>query len=412
MIGRFDDPATENDYLTSEREARLPATRLLLFLAAVTLVSYIGFNPFYFPSDGVVAYNVAATFFIAVLLAYFGASYTGIYLTLPVLDIVFFIGIAIGMFVLVEALSNQHAITQFTRPGLLAINFGLVIAFSSILFVASLRYFVWWAIGLAVAYVGVVLTDPMPVAAKFYSIASFTTFFAFACFVNWDIDRRARQTFAATLALEAERAKTEEMLYNVLPEEVAQRLRRGEVVADSFADVSVVFVDIVGFSQLARKLSPGHLVKMLNTIFGLADKCAQRRQVEKVKTIGDAYLAVAGGTTSTENDAVAAIRFAQDLIKEVAAYAESTQIDVAVRVGINTGPVVGGVIGQQRMAYDYWGDTMNTAARLEGAAHPGGIAVSESTYFAACSEVEFKGPEVVPLKGIGDTTIYRVNDIY
>ena len=104
--------------------------------------------------------------------------------------------------------------------------------------------------------------------------------------------------FAANAALEAERAKTEELLYNVLPQEVAARLRAGEAVADCFSDLTAIFVDLAGFSALAKRLSPGHLVKLLNTFFSAADRCAERHGLEKVKTIGDAYLAVAGGMAS------------------------------------------------------------------------------------------------------------------
>ena len=120
-------------------------------------------------------------------------------------------------------------------------------------------------------------------------------------------ERRARKTFAAQRALDIERQKTEDLLFNVLPPAVAQRLREGQAVADSFSDVSVVFIDIVGFSQLARRLSPGMLVKVLNEVFSIADGCADRSGVEKVKTIGDAYLAVAGGQASGDRGASEAI---------------------------------------------------------------------------------------------------------
>ena len=125
--------------------------------------------------------------------------------------------------------------------------------------------------------------------------------------------------FAANLALDAERAKTEELLYNVLPQEVAARLKAGEAVADAFSDVTVVFVDLVGFSRLAKRLSPGHLVQLLNAYFSAADRCCERHGLEKVKTIGDAYLAVAGGMASRGADARAAIAFARDLIAELKA---------------------------------------------------------------------------------------------
>ena len=134
--------------------------------------------------------------------------------------------------------------------------------------------------------------------SRVYTLTNFSTFFVFALYFNWDVDRRARKVFAANVALEAERAKTEELLYNVLPQEVAARLSAGEAVADSFSDLTAVFVDLAGFSTLAKRLSPGHLVKMLNTFFSAADRCAERHGLEKVKTIGDAYLAVIGGMAS------------------------------------------------------------------------------------------------------------------
>jgi class 3 adenylate cyclase len=168
--------------------------------------------------------------------------------------------------------------------------------------------------------------------------------------------------------------------------------------------VTVIFADLVGFSGLAKRLSPGHLVKLLNSYFSAADVCAERHGIEKVKTIGDAYLAVSGGMSST-GDVPAALSFARDLMEEVSALANESGIDLKVRIGIHTGPVVGGVIGSNRLSYDYWGDTMNIASRLQGAAPPNGIAVSEATYFQTQSLQDY-APQIVVLKGIGDTQIY------
>nr|WP_281501168.1 adenylate/guanylate cyclase domain-containing protein [Erythrobacter sp. F6033] len=280
--------------------------------------------------------------------------------------------------------------------------------FASLGFVATARYFVVWAIILLALYAAFLLQADRSIVNKVYSFTNFTTFFTFACFVNWDIDRRARKTFAATLALEEERAKTEELLHNVLPEKVAKRLQRGETIADSYGDVSVIFVDIVGFSSLAKRLSPGHLVKTLNTVFGLADASAERFGVEKVKTVGDAYLAVVGGHSSSGRGAADAIHFAQDLIAAVAKFSGDSGIDVAIRIGIHTGNVVGGVVGSQRLAYDYWGNTMNIASRIEGVASPNGIAVSEATYLGAHDKALFTEPELMTLKGVGEMKVYRV----
>lgn len=408
LLGKFEDPATERAYVASERTARIPATRFLAGIGIVTLVSYIGFNPLHFPVEGVLAYNMAAGPFILLLAGLIGLTFTRFYIDYPWIDLIIFSVMTAIMYGLVEALGMQASVTEISRFSMGVINFGIIVVFASVGFVATTRLFLGWSVALLIVYATFLFVVDRNIVNVVYSVTNFTTFFTFACFVNWDIDRRARATFAATLALEAERAKTEEMLHNVLPEDVAARLRKGEVVADSFGDVSVIFVDIVGFSELGRKLSPGHLVKMLNSVFGIADDCAAQYGIEKVKTIGDAYLAVAGGTSSGSKDAVAAIAFARELIRRLQFYADKVKLDVNVRVGIHTGPVVGGVIGEHRMAYDYWGDTMNTASRIESVANPGGIAVSESTYFEACESVRFSEPEDVILKGIGETRIYRV----
>jgi class 3 adenylate cyclase len=288
------------------------------------------------------------------------------------------------------------------------INLGILVVFAGIGFVATTRLFLLWAVTLLCLYVLFLLQVDRSFITKVYTLTNFTTFFVFATFVNWDIDRRARKTFAAKEALAAEKVKTEELLYNVLPQEVAARLRDGEAIADAFSDVSVIFVDIVGFSGLAKRLSPGHLVQTLNRFFLLADKCAERHGIEKVKTIGDAYLAVAGGTASTDGNAKAAILFGCDLIGETRLLAEQEGIDIKLRVGIHSGPVVGGVVGSSRLAYDYWGDTMNIASRIEGVAEHNGIAVSASTYYQARPHFEFESGETLTLKGVGDTEIYRV----
>ena len=408
MLGKFDDPAVERAYVTSEREARIPATRFLAGLGIATLVSYIGFNPMHFPTEGVLAYNLAAGLFIAVLIGILALTTTRFYVDHGWVDLVMFSALTVTMVMLIDALGDQAEITGISRFGMAVINLGILIVFASISFVATTRLFLAWALVLVLLYAAFLLQADRGIVNKVYTFTNFTTFFAFACFANWDIDRRARKTFAATLALEEERAKTEELLHNVLPEDVAKRIQDGEVIADSFGDVSVIFIDIVGFSKLAKRLSPGHLVKMLNSIFGLADDCAAKHGVEKVKTIGDAYLAVVGGNSSGRKGAVDAINFGRAMIEEVRDYASKSGIEVAIRVGIHTGNVVGGVVGAQRLAYDYWGDTMNIASRIEGVAETNGIAVSESTYFSAFENVAFGPPELLSLKGIGETKVYRV----
>jgi adenylate cyclase len=265
--------------------------------------------------------------------------------------------------------------------------------------------FVLWSVGVLALFTAWLMAGGVSSITKLYTLTNFSTFFLFALYFNWDVDRRARKVFAANLALEAERAKTEALLYNVLPQEVAARLRAGEAVADSFSDLTAVFVDLAGFSSLAKRLSPGHLVQLLNAFFSAADRCAERHGLEKVKTIGDAYLAVAGGTASGGADGKAAILFARDLIAELIEMEKESGIALQARIGIHTGPAIGGVIGTTRLAYDYWGDTMNVASRLQGVAPLNGVAVSEATYFQTKTIQRYEEQTVV-LKGIGETPAY------
>ena len=142
-----------------------------------------------------------------------------------------------------------------------------------------------------------------------------------------------------------------------------ERLKSGEAVADQFPAATVVFVDIVGSSALARRISPVAFVETLNAIFSICDRHARLNQVEKVKTIGDAYLVMAGAREG--GDVKGALQFALGVIRDVALLNAERSLGIGIRAGIHTGPVIGGVIGSERALYDYWGDTMNSAARLE-----------------------------------------------
>jgi class 3 adenylate cyclase len=405
LLQRFEDPAVERAYVRAEREARGPAIRALIVIAIATLLSYIIINPMHFPREGVVAYTAAASALVAGMLLLFFMTRTGFYLDRPWIDIPMFVLLAAAMKGLTLALAAQSAVTGFPPQAMALVQMGILMIFASVGFAASVRLFLGWSLAVLAVFAAWLATSGFSPISKIYTLTNFSTFFVFALYFNWDVDRRARSVFAATRALAAEREKTEEMLYSVLPQEVVARLKAGSAVADSFSDLSVVFADLVGFSSLSKRLSPGHLVEILNQFFSSADRCAERHGMEKVKTIGDAYLAVSGGMASQNKGSRAAVAFAQDLIGEVVGLAGQTGIDLRVRIGIHTGPVVGGVIGSSRLAYDYWGDTMNVASRLQGIAPANGIAVSEATYYKNRTALDWK-PQRELLKGIGETDIY------
>ena len=408
LFNNFSDADIERHYVESERIARIPASRALLLIGIATFITYLTLNPLYFPTEGVVAYNIAAAIFMAILASFLLLTRTRFYIEKPWIDLVLFIGLTFGMVMLIEALAAQAAITGISRFGMAIVNMGILVVFASVGFVANTRLFLFWAAGLLILYVLFLLQAERSLISKVYTFTNFSTFFVFATYVNWDIDRRARKTFTANRELDAEKQRSEELLYNVLPEHVAARIKSGETVADSFSNVSVIFVDVVGFSTLAKTMPASELVKQLNRFFLIADECADAHGIEKVKTIGDAYLAVSGGTSSEEGDALAAIAFGHALIERLEEITEAEGADVKLRVGIHTGPVVGGVVGSNRLAYDYWGDTMNIASRIEGTAEHNGIAVSAATYHQTLHAIDYGPPEMITLKGIGETEVYRV----
>ncbi len=406
LFNRFPDPETERAFLRAERIERGQAIRALIVIAVATLISYIVLNPMHFPREGVIAYTQAAGAFIVAMLGFFFLTRTQVYLEKPWLDLPVFVIMAAAMKWLALVLAGLHAYTGFPPHVMAMVQMAILVIFASVGFAGTFRLFLFWALALLALFALWIMTLPgITDISRVYTLTNFSTFFVFALYFNWDVDRRARKVFAANAALEAERAKTEELLYNVLPQEVAARLRAGEAVADSFADLTAIFVDLAGFSTIAKRLSPGHLVKMLNTFFSAADRCAERHGIEKVKTIGDAYLAVIGGMASHGRDSKAAIHFARDLVAELEAIAAETGLPLQARIGVHTGPAVGGVIGSTRLAYDYWGDTMNIASRLQGVAPLGGVAVSEATFFQTRTMQGYEQTSAV-LKGIGETNVY------
>jgi adenylate cyclase len=406
LFQRFESGEAEREFLRSERSARGRPIRALILVAIATLVSYMVMNPMHFPREGVIAYTEAAIFFSILLAGFFLLTRTAFYLGHGWVDLPVFAAMFVAMAWLTKTLADQAAVTGFSPHVMAMVQLAILVVFASLGFAGTVRLFFLWAAGALAAFLVWLAGVAVPPISKIYTLTNFSTLFIFALYFNWELERRARNVFAADAELVAERKKTEELLYNVLPQEVAARLKAGEAVADAFSDVTVVFVDLVGFSELAKRLSPGHLVKLLNAFFSAADRCAETHGLEKVKTIGDAYLAVVGGMASRDRDSRAALCFARDLVTELGALSRESGIDLKVRIGVHTGPVVGGVIGSSRLAYDYWGDTMNIASRLQAVAPANGLAVSEATYYQTRTVQRYDPPQPAMLKGIGETLVY------
>jgi adenylate cyclase len=216
---------------------------------------------------------------------------------------------------------------------------------------------------------------------------------------------RARERALAELGVE--RAKSERLLLNVLPASVADRLKESdEVIADGFDSATVLFADIVGFTPLAQALTPADTVALLDRIFAAWDELAARHEVEKIKTIGDAYM-VAGGIPAPRADHAEAIAdLALGMGTAVERCAVQAGVPLEVRIGIDSGPVVAGVIGRAKFAYDLWGDTVNTASRMESHGLPGEIQVTERACERLRDRYELRERGTIEVKGKGPMTTY------
>ncbi len=206
--------------------------------------------------------------------------------------------------------------------------------------------------------------------------------------------------------LRLEQEKSERLLLNILPKPVAERLKQGQqVIADDFAAVTVLFADIVDFTSLAARMPAQDVVALLNAVFSRFDWLAERHGLEKIKTIGDAYMVVGGLPTARPDHAQAVAAFALDILRVLQGNEQTSHL-LRVRIGIHTGPVVAGVIGTKKFIYDLWGDTVNTASRMQMVGSPNTIQVSEATYQHLKHQFRLEERGVIPVKGKGDMRVY------
>ena len=198
--------------------------------------------------------------------------------------------------------------------------------------------------------------------------------------ICYQMDVSARREFTAMRLLGEERERSERLLLNILPASIANRLKTSKAaIADHSEEVTVLFADIVGFTPLSARKTPQALVRMLDGIFSEFDALAEMHGLEKIKTIGDAYMAAAGLPERRADHAPAAARMAQGMLAAVARIAAETGEALALRIGLHSGPVVAGVIGTKKFSYDMWGDTVNTASRMESHGVPGAVHCSDAT---------------------------------
>jgi len=204
------------------------------------------------------------------------------------------------------------------------------------------------------------------------------------------------------LTIDRLRLENERLLLNILPPAIADRLKSGdEHIADHFAEVTVLFADIVGFTQLAASMSPQQVVEILNDLFTQFDMAARELGIEKIKTIGDAYMAVCGLPDPATNHVEKMMQMAVRMMKIAKEFKVDGDLRISLRIGINTGPVVAGIIGRRKFIYDLWGDTVNLASRMESHGIPDTIQVTRPVFQKMRDRYSFEERGAIEVKGKG-----------
>jgi guanylate cyclase len=343
-----------------------------------------------------------------------------------------------GLCILVIALTRTRLFARAHQWILLGFSFLGVLAILLIMGFAGETGRLLYYVGLILAIVWIMLFSYLrflrALAASVYAIAGYevlamlirpqplpvvvsSTFFLFGALVmcasaGYTIERAARVNFYQSLVIEQERQKSETLLLSILPREVSEilKIRPGTTIAQRYEQASILFADIVGFTSLSARMGAEEMVQLLNRTFSYFDALVEKYDLEKIRTIGDNYMVVAGVPRPCPDHACALARMALDM----RAYAEEVPASgpgrLQFRIGINTGPVVAGVVGTRKFQYDVWGDAVNAASRMESHGVPGQIQITQATYELIKGKFlcEPRGP--IAVKGIGSMETWLLVD--
>jgi guanylate cyclase len=311
--------------------------------------------------------------------------------------------------VLILTVFAFSAVIEVSLGGLAGSSAAVVFAFLGPVFALlglGPRHATAWFVAFMAVVIGVILLDPIvssrippqPYALRLIWYAAnlgVPLGITFALLRYTDIRRRRAE------------ARSQELLTNAIPQSIAVRLQHGEErIAESYPETTVLFADLAAFTPWARQTDPARVVGFLDELFSRFDALAADAGVEKIKTIGDAYMAVAGAPEPRTDHAAAGIRLALGMIGALDEARRRLDAPLRLRIGLASGPVVGGVIGQRRILFDLWGDTVNIASRMQSSGVPGRVHVAESTRALLGDAYAFEELETVEVKGLGPMTTY------
>jgi len=301
-------------------------------------------------------------------------------------------------------IAMQWSLGGFAASGVLML-WSLLAPFSSLMFQNVKKATGWFLAYLILLFISLYFDDYVSQWAPPLSKATSMTFFGMNL-IGPSMIIFASMMYYVT-AFQREHNKSEKLLLNILPTSIANRLKQKEVIiADGFGEVTILFADIVNFTKLSARISPQELVAMLNKVFSAFDRLALLHGLEKIKTIGDAYMVVGGLPLPRDDHAEAIAEMALSMQEEMSRLRSEIGEELSIRIGINTGPVVAGVIGIQKFNYDIWGDAVNTASRMESHGVVNCIQLTETTYKYLKGKYVCEERGAIEVKGKGKMKVY------
>jgi adenylate cyclase len=347
-----------------ERErGRNTATAFAVF-GIIVMIGYIASIGFLHDPKSIAWSILFSSLFVIICLAYLIFARSKIYISMVWADYLFFMAALAAIVAISSTFSIYTKKFGLDYLSILIVNSG-ALAFASIFAIngnKSVNY---------ATIISIALVDILVICISSFSVQKAAIFVAPTCtvmvvvyFCYWELGRIIEKAYHEQFSIDEKYLWLENKVSGFIPEGIINRLKAGERICESYAEVSIIFIDIVGFTQMTADRGSDHLFEIIEKFFEIVDENAKIHSVERVKTIGDAYFAVCGARQKVENHAMSAINFGHDVINSLKSLDNVVEGNFQVRLGIHTGSVVGGIIGQDHPQYDYWGDTINKASRI------------------------------------------------
>lgn len=406
LLLRFSDDRLEKEFARDYVERFVPQLQVALGLTFIVLLSDIAVDRYLYAPESLRANYVRGFLVLPCIALAFALTFfrfVRAYLEL-LFSVIILIGAA-GLFWALLLLDRDGGLGLTSGAG--TINYVFVILLLFLISGVRFEIALWTGLLVTAVFLWFAFQGLPPHDTEFYAYSyHIASMFLLGAFLGYWREWFVRLVYKFNVKLDHERAQTESMLHELIPERIVTALKtRTPPIAEPIGEATVIFADIHGFTGLTNQLGPEHLLEVLDKLFGAFDSATDAHKIDKVKIIGDCYMAVSP-STSGKDAAFRAIECGMLWQKSTQAIGEALDIPLQLRIGVHTGSIIGGVIGSRRWAYDYWGNTVNIASRIQTAADPGEMLLSKITYNRIRPVTGDLSSREVELRGIGKMTCY------